>query len=296
MRLFPLLLVLACTGRERDPGLELPLRVQGGQLVRAPLPEASAGPLITAIDVRASRVTAGARGEAIGGRTEAGAFAVLLSIEGADWHWIVPTDVESSEVPGELSWSALLDFAPSLPPGPFRVVVQATDAAGVPGPRQSAAYEALSFVPEGALVVSLEWDSNADVDLLVKDPNGVVLGGKNINTWSPPPPGGGLPPPDAYLSGGVLDFDSNANCFIDGRRRENAVWKREPPLGGYQVFVAMPRPCKTVGAHFTLTVRREGQIIAQGFGALDASDSRSDPTQPRAAPGLLAAQFVLSSP
>ena len=296
MRLLPLLLFLACTGRVRDPGLDLPLRVEGGQLVRAPLPEASTGPLVTSIDVRASRVTPGARGEAIGGRTQAGAFAVLLSIEGADWHWLVPTDVESSEVQGELSWSALLDFAPSLAPGPFRVVAQATDASGVPGPAQSVAYEALSFVPEGELVVSLEWDSNADVDLLVKDPNGVVLGGKNINSWSPPPPGGGLPPPDAYLSGGVLDVDSNANCFIDGRRRENAVWKREPPLGAYQAFVAMPQPCQTVGAHFTLTVRRQGEIIAQSSGALDPSDSRSDPTQPHPAPGLLAAEFVLASP
>ncbi len=296
MRLLPLLLLVACTGRERDPGLDLPMRVQGGQLVRAPLPEASTGPLVTSIDVRASRVTAGARGEAIGGRTEAGAFAVLLSIEGADWHWVVPTDVESSEVQGELSWSALLDFAPSLPPGSFRVVAQATDGAGVPGAVKSAAYEALSVVPEGLLVVSLEWDSNSDVDLRVKDPTGVVLGGKNVNSWSPPPPGGGLPPPDAYLSGGVLDFDSNANCVLDGRRRENAVWKRAPPLGAYQVFVAMPQPCDSVGAHFTLTVRREGQIIAQSFGALDASDSRSDPTQPRAAPGLLAAEFVLASP
>ena len=94
----PLLLLLACAGRERDPGLDLPMVVQGGQLVRSALPEPSTGPNLTSIEVRASRVTPGARSEAIGGRTQAGAFAVLLSIEGADWHWVVPTDVESSDL------------------------------------------------------------------------------------------------------------------------------------------------------------------------------------------------------
>ena len=37
--------------------------------------------------------------------------------------------------------------------------------------------------------------------------------------------------PNAFKSGGILDFDSNANCVIDGRRAENVFWTRGAAVG-----------------------------------------------------------------
>ena len=42
-----------------------------------------------------------------------------------------------------------------------------------------------------------------------------------INSFTPPPPG--TPgDPNAYKAGGILDFDSNANCNGDGKQYANS--------------------------------------------------------------------------
>jgi len=78
-------------------------------------------------------------------------------------------------------------------------------ASGPPGP------------PAGALVVSLEWDTEADLDLHVVTPDGVEIWAGNINSYQAPPPGTPVDPA-AWQAGGILDLDSNAGCVIDGRQ------------------------------------------------------------------------------
>ena len=284
-------LCLGCGGATPGQGLDLAMRVRGGQLVRRPLPVAGNGPLLTFLDVRAPRVVPGEAGTLLSGRTAAGAFSVNIGTDREAAYWIVPTGVEDSAVPGELSWQALLDFSRLLKAGPFQVLVQATDRDGHPGQVSAARYEALSLVPNGELVVSLEWDANVDADLLVVDPTGVTLGGKNINTWSPAPPGSPLDPPDAYKSGGILDQDSNANCNLDGRRRENAVWQTAAPSGHYRAMVALARSCGLARTSYQLTVRRRGEVIASAAGALYESDALAYPMEPLKAAGVWAAEF-----
>lgn len=284
-------LCTACGGATPDQGRDLRLRVRGAQLVRKPLPAPNGGPNVTFVDVRAPRVVPGEGGTPISGRTAAGAFAVNVATDREDAYWIVTTGVEDSAVPGELSWLALLDFSRTLEPGPFQLLVQATNSSGKGGVVSRTPYEALPLFPDGELVVSLEWDANVDADLLVVDPAGVTLGGKNINSWTPPAPGQPLAPPDAFKTGAFLDQDSNANCNIDGRRRENAVWKTIVPPGQYRVLVALTRPCGLGGTAYRLTVRRQGTSIASAVGTLFASDALGYPDEPVKAPGILAIEF-----
>ena len=282
---------LGCSGARSDPGLDLQLRVRGAQLVRRALPAPAGGPLVTFVDVRAPRVVPGEGGTLVSGRTVRGAFAVNIGSDREDSYWIVPTGVEDSAVPGELSWQALLDFSPSLKPGSFELRVQATDGTGKPGEVSRAPYQALPLYPDGDLVVSLEWDANVDADLLVRDPSGVTLGGKNLNTWSAPPPGEPQAPPDAYKTGGILDQDSNANCLIDGRRKENAVWQSAAPKGRYVVLVALVRGCGLNSTSYRVTVRRQGKIISTVGGDLSASDALAYPQEPLKSPGVWATEF-----
>lgn len=280
-----------CRGATPDPGLDLQMRVRGAQLVRAALPAEAGGPAVTLVDVRGPRVSPGDGAVRVAGRTAGGAFALNVAIDRDDAHWVLESGLPDSEVPGELAWEALLDFSRALAPGPFQVRLQAVDGEGRPGPVAEATLEALPLYPLGALVITLEWDQNLDADLLVETPSGVLLGGKNLNTVSQPPPGGSPLPPDAFLDGGVLDQDSNANCVLDGRRRENAVWSASAPAGHYRVFAALAQTCGVDSSQFEVTVRREGELVGRALGALRASDALSYPGQPPQAPGVLALEL-----
>ena len=123
-------------------------------------------------------------------------------------------------------------------------------------------------------MISLEWDTQADLDLLVTDPLGVQIGPKNLNSYEPPPPGEPPDPPDAWREGGILGLDSNSGCVLDGVRRENAVWVQPPPPGRYVVQVAMTQPCGQVRASFRVVARTPDGEIARAEGVLYEIDAR----------------------
>lgn len=285
------LALAACGGATADPGLDLQMRVPGAQLVRAPLPAAQSGPNVTLIEVPIARVQAGSARNRFGGRTALGAFAVNIAVDReASSYWIVPTGV-ADPATGELTWQAVLELAKTLDPGAMKLQVQAVDEGGRTGPVAESPLEVVSLFPTGELVVTLEWSADVDADLWVTDPTGATLSPKNINTWAAPPPGNGQPDPDAWKSGGMLDIDSNANCVIDGVRRENAVWAKAPTPGHYTVRVALARPCGVPSAGWQVTVRRRAQVIATAGGELYSSDAYSYPQQPPQADGVLALEF-----
>src|SRR5437773_12401918 len=116
MRRLPLtfvtsLAIAGCGGVNGDPGLDLLMRVPGGQLVRAALPAAAGGPAVTLVEVRTARVVPGTANNRVGGRTAAGGFAVNVAIDRESAYWIVPTGVEDPTMPGDVTWQAALDFA-----------------------------------------------------------------------------------------------------------------------------------------------------------------------------------------
>jgi hypothetical protein len=70
---------------------------------------------------------------------------------------------------------------------------------------------------------------------------------------------------------GYIDYDSNANCVIDGLRREDAIWPDTPPPGQYTVRVDAPSLCGQPEANWVVKVVLNGKQIGEAGGiALDA--------------------------
>ncbi len=288
-----LLLALGCSGADPGLGLELPVRVRGAQLIRGPLPEPAGGPAVTFVDLRATRVLPGEGARPLAGRVGGSARALRLGAAGAAAHWLFPTELLDPAVPDELDWSALLDFARTLEPGPLTLQLQAADGAGAVGAVLEVPLEVVSPVPDGALVITLEWDADADVDLYVKQPDGVVLGPKNVNAYQRPAPPNPPDPPEKWRRFGFIDLDSNGNCVLDGRRRESAIWRETPPAGSYQVRVDLAAPCGQPRAAFRVTARLNGELLATSEGVLYPVDAYARGAEADGARGLLALELAV---
>jgi hypothetical protein len=108
----------------------------------------------------------------------------------------------------------------------------------------------------GALVISLDWDTEADLDLHVQLPSDGDAGVNEI--WSRKP--SGLPfgsagaSVDSGMQAGYLDFDSNSMCVIDGRREENVIFPTAAPNGRYIVRVDTFSLCAETTARWRVSV------------------------------------------
>jgi len=282
--------IVGCSDRASpDRGYDLRLRVVGAQVVRAPFPAERGGPKLTFVDVRDTRVGAGDTDNPIVGRAAEGSFAINAGVEGDPGYWTIPVGLPDDVNPGELQFKIVVDYARSLAPGPLHVLLQAVDGRGVPGPISVARLEIENPVPDGPLVFNLEWDAEVDADLIVVDPTGITIGSKNISSLEPPPPGAPLGESDG-TRGGRLDQDSNANCVIDGRRRESIYWSAEPLPGRYAVYAALSSTCGLSHTAFRLRISHHGQTRAfSDF--LYASDGRAEPLGGPTSPGLLVTVF-----
>ncbi|HEY3496287.1 MAG TPA: hypothetical protein VGK73_16420, partial [Polyangiaceae bacterium] len=178
---------------------------------------------------------------------------------------------------GGYAWSMTVELSTELEPGIQRLLFAAVGPNGESG-NQKALDLCLSpeipdkplgtdpavrgnacnpkFVPP-ALVVSLGWDSNVDLDLQVVTPTGKRVDAKHPTTAE----GTGNEKPDWKAPGvGNIDRDSNADCVIDGVNRENLVFAEQPPPGVYGVYVDLYEACGRSAVRFTasLTQRVEG--------------------------------------
>ena len=104
------------------------------------------------------------------------------------------------------------------------------------------------FVAPPAAVISLNWDTAADLDLVVVTPTGQVVSAKFPNT------AGKDATPEQIAAGGVLDLDAQAGCRFFGRRRENLVFQKTPQPGLYNFYVNVFDGCHTSQAHYGLGV------------------------------------------
>ena len=104
-------------------------------------------------------------------------------------------------------------------------------------------------VGSGLIQVTATWNSGADIDLYVIDPNEEVLSFQRRRA----------------LSGGHLDYDARGECR-DGQRHdrlENAVWATEAPRGTYKVRLHYLFECDS-GAGLTtatVSVAVAGQVV-----------------------------------
>jgi hypothetical protein len=121
-------------------------------------------------------------------------------------------------------------------------------------------------------VVSLRWDTESDLDLHVVDPAGEEVWARNPNSYTPTP---GTPPdPDGPAKGGMLDFDSNAACVIDGRRAENVAWHAEPSPGRYLVRVDAASLCGAPAARWEVEAILDGRSLGRAEGISTDADTR----------------------
>ncbi len=269
-------LACACTGVPPDEGLAASMRVAAAQFFAGDLTRAGpvGGPAV--VTVLASRTEAfpGQRDKPLHGTVAAGATAAALGLAGDRGYWIVTAGVPDLDAPGLPTFTASLSFAPELAAGATEIVVRAVDGRGRFGPAVTAPLTIVRrAAPDGALVVSLRWDSEADLDLHVVDPDGVEVWARNINSYVAPPPG---QPVDAgaWQQGGQLDFDSNAGCLIDGRRQENVVWREQAPSGHYVVRVETASLCGQATARWTVEAFAGSIALARAEGQSLESDER----------------------
>jgi hypothetical protein len=254
-----LLALAGCGGVPADRGLSAEMMVSAAQFSTGPMPAAGGGPAVVSLDVSSNAVRAGEIEAPLSGALGPAATAAAIGLRGDTGYWIVPAALPDVSAPAYPTFAVSLSFSASLAPGAYDLVVQAADAQNRFGPPQTATLTASAApAPAGAMVVSLRWDTEADLDLHVVDPLGNIVWKGDVS------PAG---------SGALLDFDSNAGCDIDGRRQEDVIWKDPPPSGRYQVLVDTFSLCAETFADWTVEARLGGQIVGRAAGESVETDT-----------------------
>jgi hypothetical protein len=241
----------------------------------------------------------GASNKPIHGIVGPDANAVALGVAGDDAYWLVPALTPEHEDPHSFDYNASLSLSPALGTSPLLLSdpnapatltlplsLRAVDAAGNFG---SAAIYSLYLKPQGpdgTLVVSLDWDAPVDLDLHVQTPILANYDAGFVTVWAegrsaePKLPDGGVD--------GVLDFDSNEDCQIDGRDRENVMWTGQPPAGHYIVRVDAFSLCGQISAAWHAIAYTPQATLGEASGVLTDAATREAPT---AGAGLTAFEF-----
>jgi hypothetical protein len=279
------LLAIACSaagtvacgaGASADPGLSSLLRVQGAQFAAgAPPAPSSDGPKVASVLLPTTTIWPGYADKPFSGALDPSATAVAIALSGDDGYWILRAGVPDFSAPTLPTFHGLASFATTLAPGQFTFQVRAIDGEGVFGPPSNQILTAVAAAPsapapQGELVVTLTWDTESDLDLHVVDPLATEI--YHGNPSSMPPPSAGPTPADGG-SYGYLDVDSNAQCIIDGLRREDVVWLAAPPSGRYFVRVDTASLCGQPIANFAVRTVLRGTAVAEARGVALDSDT-----------------------
>lgn len=246
-----------------ESGITALLRVSNAQFVEgalAPDTSAAGSAVVSGVAINNTNVYPGEQGFPLGG-TVTGA-TVLVGLKNDSGHWIVPATVLDQTTVGGYDFTTQLTFSPLMPTGSQTLILRGVASDGTVGPAQIYVLTAgTPAPPTGPLVVTLNWDTEADLDLHVVIPN-VVDPSMPIEIWTKHPLGIPIPtldnPIDPYAAATApyLDFDSNANCVIDGLRQESVVFQASagaPPPGDYTVRVDAPSMCGQVDAQWVVT-------------------------------------------
>ena len=268
--------VPACQGIPVDLGVGAALRVAGAQFLGGDLDAAGpgAGPAVVSVFNSLTAVRPGERDKPLTGALAPSATAAAIGMRGNRGFWIVVAGPPALDAPELPTFHASLSLSPDFPAGDLALLVRAVDARGRLGAPAVVPLASMpAHAPDGALVITLAWDTEADLDLHVVTPAGVEVWARNINSYQAPPPG---TPSDAsaWQAGGILDFDSNAGCVIDGRRQENVVWQVPPPAGTYRVRVNTASLCGATAARWSVRARMGGGDITASQGISVPGDAR----------------------
>jgi hypothetical protein len=161
-------------GASPNKGLTALLRVSSAQFVPGAPPEAvDGGPEVATINSANNNVHTGQTGKKLDGTVDLSAAAMAIYLKGDVGYWIFPADVADVTTPGQRLWQATISLSSEVPPGDQKVLIQGVDQQKGFGPPSTLDLRVHGDIPEGDLVVSLAWDTEADLDLHVVDPSGV---------------------------------------------------------------------------------------------------------------------------
>jgi len=279
-------ILIACagcmSGTSSDPGLEASVRIAGAQYVAGAMPTAASDVAVTSIDSLNNTIWQGQVGKSLTGRVVGAAHAIAIGFPDDTGYWIVTPGAADLNLPDELTWSVKASFSSTLPVGMHDLDVTAIDDRGqfgTPSTLGLVVRDRQLDVSDTRLAISLRWDTEADLDLHVVVPGDppVIVWSGNLNSYVPPAPGE-PEDPNGAATGGVLDFDSNSQCLIDGRREENVVWRgiAVPPAGSYSVLVDTFSLCAATTAHWTVDAFVESGLAGHAEGTVTDADTRGD--------------------
>lgn len=264
----------ACTdGASNDPGADTLMQIASAQFVREELPDAGRGPDVESIDLATNTIWPNYWNKLIKGALGESATACAVRLEGDSGYWIVVAGVPDVATPKFPSVRATARFSSTLSAGEYNLELRAIDALGQFGAPRTQRLTAVPSPPSqptsnGALVIALSWDTPTDLDLHVVDP-----AGSEIFHGATRSDDGLVSSPHNQAGVGVLQYDSNAGCSIDGRQQEVIVWASQPPPGTYQVRVDTVSLCGQPIAHWKLDVSLDGVVLQSIRGTSLDSDT-----------------------
>ena len=284
---------------ESHSGLTSVLRVEGGQPMRGSI-AAPADTILASAKLFPKNYTIfpGVANKSIKGTVGPDTNTVALGVAGDSAYWLVPALTPDSTDPHSFTFAVGLSLSPMLAQSPLLVaqgdgswalplLARAVDPVGNFGPAYNQPLIMDAKVLTGELIVSLDWDAPVDLDLHVLVPTIDDAGyPDSIEVWSksrsatPKLPDGG--------SDGTLDFDSNANCQIDGRDAEDVVWTGAPPSGHYLVRVGLASLCGQTSAAWHAIAYSPGGTLSEASGVLTEAATRQNPA---AGAGLTMIEF-----
>jgi hypothetical protein len=281
-----LLMLHACGGEPAPSGYDQPLRVPGAFFKEGDLEHFASGvdddgPRVTAITTTSNVLRPRQAGITVSGRTSGSAYSVALRLRDlGTGYWVLPVGAEDLAAPGELGWQTTFELGEELAPGEHRLEAVALDEHGVSGPSSATRLCVTNgvdttrnacdrTVQPPAAAISLAWDGDADVDLVLVTPAGRTVDASHVATLLPEDDEAHF---DATAPGvGVLQADSNPGCAIDSIRRETVTWLTSAEPGEYLVYANVYEACGQQAVHFTLEAyaRTEGdEPGTYGFEAL----------------------------
>jgi len=289
----------ACSDASSDPGVNAMFRLSGTGVQYVPgtlgIDPAEDMPTVLVPNLATNIIFPGAVDRSLSG-SAVGSTAVLIGLDGDVGHWVAPTGLPDTDVMGAFDFQARFSISPLLPlePPDRMLVFRAVDAQGNVGPPLSqpikvkAAPNALMMPLDGKpLVITLQWDTEADLDLKVRMPN-VKDPATPIDIWTKqrvalPTLGSADPPYEMsdVVDVGQLDYDSNANCVIDGLRQEDVVFTQAPPSpkaapsGTYEVRVDATSLCGQVTARWhAYAITGSGEVLGEAYGQATDIDTQ----------------------
>jgi len=278
--------VASCSsGVQADAGTDAYMQVPGAQFIRGPMPAGSkSGPAVEQIALLNANIWPGLTDFGVGGAIAPTGTAAAIGLQGDHGYWIVLAGTPSVAAPTFPTFGATAAFSTGIVPGQYTLVVRAVDQNGNYGlPKtQILVGENSPTSPPlvGDLVVTLTWDNDANLDLHVAQPDGFEVYWNDQSSQNEMDGG----------SYGYIDHDSNANCFIDGLDRSDAIWAQEPPPGKYTVRVDAASLCGLPVSNWNVQAIYHGKQIAQASGvATDASTRGSHGV----GSGVLALEFTV---